>query len=171
LNKASHSEKAADFNLFSMRFPGILILLGLFLVSCSTAGDNTVSVKGRVFSAEIARAPRERANGLMLRKELAGDACMFFLYDRDDYHTVWMKDCFVWLDVVWVNASGVVVEIEQNVPPCPAGAAECPSYGGTVLSRHFVEFAAGTVSELGIQPGNQIGWNLSVPGEGRWKQP
>jgi len=154
-----------------MRLPGILILLGLFLVSCTAAADNTVSVKGRVFSAEIARTPRQLADGLMFRKELGRDACMIFLHDGDDYHTVWMKNCFVWLDVVWVNGSGVVVEIEQNVPPCPADAAECPSYGGRVLSRHFVEFAAGTVSDLGIQPGDQIGWNLSVPGEGRWKRP
>jgi hypothetical protein len=168
LSDAPRSEKAVS-PLPPAHLAGILILLAL-LFSCA-AGGNAVSVKGRVFSAEIARTPRQLADGLMFRKEIGRDACMIFLHDADGYHSVWMKNCLVCLDVVWVNGLGVVVEIEQNVPPCPADAADCPSYGGRVPSRHFVEFAAGTVSDLGIQPGDQIGWNLSLPGEGRWKQP
>ncbi|HOG17360.1 MAG TPA: DUF192 domain-containing protein [Syntrophales bacterium] len=145
---------------------GLLILIGAPVPRAEA--DGAVSVRGRVFSAEVARTPQEKAKGLMFRKALARDACMFFLYDEDSHHAIWMKNCFLPLDVVWVDGEGRVVEVAENVPPCAAAAEACPSYGGKVLSRHFVEFPAGTVAAVGVLPGEEIGWDLSVAGEGRW---
>lgn len=130
------------------------------------AGDGTVTAKGRPFLAEVAATDAEKARGLMRRQYLAKDRCMIFLYDEDGHHTIWMKNCLIALDVVWVKADGTLVEIAENVPPLSpmfrGSEADIPNYGGTVPARYFVEFAAGTVKRLGLKKGDRISWDLKL---------
>jgi hypothetical protein len=131
-----------------------------FTLAAATSGG-TVVVKGRAFEAEVARSDAERARGLMYRTHLKADRCMFFVYEQDGLHPIWMKNCQISLDVAWIAADGTVVEIAENVPPCsPLRGDDCPTYGGTKPARHFVEFAAGTFKRLGLKPGDRLGWEL-----------
>ena len=34
---------------------------------------------------------------------------MIFLYDQDGSHRIWMKNCLIALDVVWIKADGTVM--------------------------------------------------------------
>jgi hypothetical protein len=144
-----------------------------FLASAALAmasNPSTLTIRGHVFKAEIARSVEERARGLMFRAALPSDACMVFLYDEDGQKSIWMKNCKIALDVLWVDAQGRIVELVEKAPPCPKGTADedCPTYGGTVLSRHFIELAPGTIANLGLKVGDVVAWDLHVPGEGRW---
>ena len=140
-----------------------LLSLVLALNPYQTDGG-TVGVKGQRFLAEVARTDQEKAKGLMYRTNLAKDRCMFFVYDEDGYHAIWMKNCLIALDVVWVKADGTVVEIKENAPPLSmmfrGSDGDIPSYGGKVLSRYFLEFSAGTVRRLKLQVGERLGWEL-----------
>jgi len=129
-----------------------------------------VTVKGKRFFAEVARTPAERAKGLMYRTSLKSDRCMFFVYDQAGYHSIWMKNCYISLDIAWIDSNGVVVEIVENASPCsPLFGDDCPSYGGNVLSSHFIEFAAGTFKRIGLKVGDQIGWELNFSNGGQFK--
>ena len=80
-----------------------------------------------------------------------------------------MKNCLISLDVVWVKEDGTVVETSENTPPCsPLRGDDCPTYGGTVPARHFVEFPAGTLRRIGLKKGDRLGWNLTLPTAPRW---
>ena len=138
-------------------------LLSLLLAVVPGVPDGGMVVaKGQRFLAEVARTPKEQALGLMYRQTLARDRCMIFLYDSEDYHSIWMKNCLISLDVVWIKEDGTIVELQPNVPPCsPMREGDCPTYGGTVPARHFVEFAVGTVRRLGLKRGDRLGWNLT----------
>ena len=139
-----------------------LLLSTLLTLAAVTPDGGTVAVKGQRFLAEVARTPEEHARGLMYRKSLERDRCMFFVYDEDGYHAIWMKNCLISLDVVWVDAAGSVVELAEKVPPCsPLRGDDCPSYGGNVDARHFVEFPAGTIRRLALKKGDRLGWKLS----------
>ena len=144
------------------------LCLAVAVMAFSTVTDANTEVdggyvvaKGKRYLAEVARTPNERARGLMYRQYLQSNRCMFFVYDQDDYHSIWMKNCLISLDVAWVSADGTIVEIVENVPPCsPLQGDNCPSFGGTKLSRHFIEFAAGTFKQIGLKVGDKIGWDL-----------
>ena len=130
--------------------------------SVATSGG-TVTAKGKSFMAEVAQTDAERGRGLMYRSQLAKDRCMFFVYETDDLHPIWMKNCLISLDVAWVASDGAVVELQENVPPCsPLRGDDCPTYGGTQPARHFVEFAAGTFKRIGLKPGDRLGWDLKL---------
>ena len=143
------------------------VLLSLLLAAAPGVPDGgIVTAKGQSFLAEVARSPQEQAKGLMYRQALARDRCMIFLYDEDGSHRIWMKNCLIALDVVWIKADGTVVETRENAPPCsPLMGDDCPTYGGTVPARHFVEFAAGTLRRIGLKVGDRLGWRLTLDGE------
>lgn len=138
----------------------------LSTVLAHAGGGGQVSAKGQAFLAEVASTDAERAKGLMYRQSLAKDRCMIFVYAEDGLHSIWMKNCLIALDVVWVAADGAVVEIAEQVPPVSpmfrGSDADLPNYGGRATSRHFVEFAAGTVRRLGLKKGDRLGWDLTL---------
>jgi uncharacterized membrane protein (UPF0127 family) len=144
------------------------LLLSLLLAGAPASGvpdGGIVTAKGHRFLAEVARTPQEQARGLMYRQALARDRCMIFLYDEDGQHPIWMKNCLIALDVVWIRNDGTVVETSENTPPCsPLQGDNCPTYGGTKPARHFVEFPAGTLRRLGLKIGDRLGWKLTLDG-------
>lgn len=136
----------------------LAVLLSLPLLA---GGGGTVAFKQTTFMAEVAATEPEKAKGLMYRQSLAKDRCMFFVYAEDGDHAIWMKNCLIALDVAWVDAEGRVVETAERVPPCsPMRGDDCPTYGGSVPARHFIEFAAGTFKRLGLKKGDRLGWDL-----------
>jgi len=144
-------------------------LLSLLLAFAPVIPNGGIVVaKGQRFQAEVALTQPEQMRGLMYRQFLARDRCMIFLYDEDDHHTIWMKNCLIALDVVWVQADGTIVEIVEKAPPLSpmfkGPDSEAPTYGGKVLSRHFVEFPVGTVRRLNLKLGDRIGWDLKLDG-------
>lgn len=140
------------------------VLLAILLsLPLAAAGGGTVVYKTTTFLAEVAATPAEQEKGLMYRQNLARDRCMFFAYGQDGYHGIWMKNCLIALDVAWVDAEGRVVEIVEHAPPCsPMLGNDCPTYGGSVPARHFVEFSAGTFRRLGLKKGDRLGWDLTL---------
>lgn len=136
------------------------LLLALPLLA---GGKGTLTMKGHAFTVEVASTPAEKAKGLMERANLPQDRCMVFLYDEEGYHPIWMKNCLIALDVVWVDAQGKVVELLEKVPPCsPMLGNDCPTFGGTVPGRYFVEFAVGTFKRTGLKKGDVLSWDLKL---------
>lgn len=145
--------------------PAFLLSLLLAAAPVTPAGGLVVA-KGQRFLAEMATTPQEKARGLMYRQSLARDRCMIFVYDDDGHRPIWMKNCLIPLDVVWVAEDGAIVEIVEQVPPLSPlfkGPDEtAPTYGGKAVSRHFIEFSAGTVRRLKLKLGDRVGWNLRL---------
>jgi hypothetical protein len=143
-----------------MRTLLIAVLAALPLLA---GGGGTVAFKQHTFMAEVAATDPEKAKGLMYRQSLAKDRCMFFVYSEDGYHAIWMKNCLIALDVAWVDADGRIAELVERVPPCsPMRGDDCPTYGGTVPSRYFIEFPVGTFKRLGLRKGDRLGWDLTL---------
>ena len=138
-------------------------LAALLFLPLMAGGGGTVLFKQTSFMAEVAATDQEKAKGLMYRQALAKDRCMFFVYGEEGYHSIWMKNCLIALDVAWVDADGKVLEIVEHAPPCsPMRGDDCPTYGGTQPSRYFIEFAAGTFKRLGLKKGDRLGWELTL---------
>jgi uncharacterized membrane protein (UPF0127 family) len=136
-------------------------LAALLSLPLLAGGGGTVAFRQTSFLAEVAATEPEKSKGLMYRQSLAKDRCMFFVYGEEGNHAIWMKNCLIALDVAWVDAEGKVVETTEHVPPCsPMRGDDCPTYGGTVSSRYFIEFPAGTFKRLGLRKGDHLGWDL-----------
>jgi len=119
---------------------------------------------GHSFRLEIARTPEERALGYMFREGVGPEEGMLFLFPRDDFHSFWMKNCRVSLDLVWLSEGLTVVHLEKRVPPCRRDP--CPSYLPMRKARLVLEVKAGMAEKAGLRVGDPVrleGVELTAP--------
>ncbi len=111
----------------------------------------TRSARRHVFRAWRAETAEQREQGLMFVKSMAEDEAMIFLYEPPQYVAMWMKNTFLPLDMLFVDARGCVVGVKERATPHSLATIES---GGPVAV--VVELNAGTVAARGIRRGDRL---------------
>ena len=110
---------------------------------------------GAIYRVEIARTGEELAQGLMYRESLPDRTGMLFLFPYDDdSHKFWMKNTLIPLDIIWLDASGKVLFVSANTPPCKADP--CPNYGPDFAIASVLEIAGGLAEKEKVTVGSTI---------------
>lgn len=73
----------------------------------------TIYIGKEKFKSEVLTKPSDLEKGMMGRKKL--DGCMVFDIGKG-FHSFWMKDCLIPLDIVFVN-KGKITKIYLDCPP------------------------------------------------------
>ncbi len=107
------------------------------------------------FSVEVMRTDEQRARGLMHRRFMAQDRGMLFDFKREEPVSMWMKNTYLSLDMVFIDKSGKVVNIAENTEPLSERII--PS-AGPVLA--VLELNAGTARRIGLKPGDRLRHSL-----------
>jgi uncharacterized protein len=113
---------------------------------------------GHVFTAELMEKDEDRAMGLMYRRSLAQDRALLFLFERPDFHGIWMKNCRFPIDIVWLDAEHKVVHVEKAAPPCKQDP--CPVYQPLKRASYVVEMNAGQAYREKLELGTSIDFTL-----------
>ena len=100
---------------------------------------------------EVARTGRQQAQGLMFRRRLAADAGMLFVYRRVAPVSMWMRNTYIPLDMLFIAADGTITHIAQRTTP---HSLETISSTGQVKS--VLELNAGTTARLKIRIGDKV---------------
>ena len=85
----------------------------------------------------------------MFRRELPALRGMLFPYDGDQEITMWMKNTFIPLDMVFIRADGAIHRIEEMTEPF---SERIIASGGDVTG--VLEIAGGEARRLGIARGD-----------------
>ena len=114
--------------------------------TCDTGGSPTVAIDAsggeRVeVEVEIADEEAERRRGLMERTELAENAGMLFIFDREQPLSFWMKNTLIPLSVAYMDEEGRIVDIQDMQPldETPHPSAEPAMYALEVNQSFFDE--------------------------------
>ncbi len=111
-----------------------------------------VSETGRhLINAEIADTPETRATGLMFRRSLDADAGMLFVYDTPQNITMWMRNTYISLDMIFADVRGRIIRIARNTEPF---STDIIAAGG--LAKVVLEVPAGTARRLKLKPGDRL---------------
>ena len=105
----------------------------------------------QVFSVELAKTDKERETGLMYRKELADGRGMLFDFTPEQQVSMWMKNTFISLDMIFIRADGRILRIAENTEP---QSTKIISSGG--LAKGVLEVIGGTAKKYGIAPGDRV---------------
>ena len=105
----------------------------------------------QVFSVEMAKTEQERATGLMYRKELAEGRGMLFDFSPEQPVSMWMKNTFIPLDMIFIRSDGRILRIAENTEP---HSEKIISSGG--LAKGVLEVIGGTARKYGIQAGDRV---------------
>jgi uncharacterized membrane protein (UPF0127 family) len=118
-------------------------------------GARVALPSGAIYRVELARSEEEMAQGLMYRESLPDRTGMLFLFPYDDdSHRFWMKNTLIPLDIIWLDASGRVLFVSANTPPCKADP--CPSYGPDFAIASVLEIAGGLAETEKVTVGSTI---------------
>jgi uncharacterized membrane protein (UPF0127 family) len=104
-----------------------------------------------VFSVEMATTEEEKTTGLMYRKELAEGKGMLFDFSPEQEVSMWMKNTYIPLDMIFIRADGRILRIAENTEPLSTRII--PSRG---QAKAVLEVIGGTAQKYGIQPGDRV---------------
>jgi uncharacterized membrane protein (UPF0127 family) len=128
------------------------MLAGPFVRAASFQQLEIATANGvQVFSVELATTQQEKETGLMYRKELADRKGMLFEFSPEQEVSMWMKNTYISLDMIFIRSDGRILRIAENTPPL---STEIISSNG--LARAVLEVPAGTAQKYGIRPGDRV---------------
>lgn len=104
-----------------------------------------------VYRVEVASNFMQHAVGLQHRTSLASDAGMLFLYGLEKQVSMWMKDTYIPLDMLFISKRGEIVSIHQDAVP---GAMDEISAFQPVSA--VLELNAGDVERGQINVGDRV---------------
>ena len=106
------------------------------------------------FKVEIAKSPKQRAKGLMFRKNLGSYKGMLFIFPEEKEYAFWMKNTLIALDIIWINKDKKVVHIERNVQPCRK--EKCQIIKPSKKAIYVLEVNAGATDKIGLKVGDEL---------------
>lgn len=118
------------------------------LCTAKTQGKRYIKMflpDGYAIAAELAVSDEERQLGLMFRKKINPDQGMLFIFERENFYSIWMKNMNIPLDILWLDKEKRIVHIERDVPPCQEDP--CPTYTSRFPAIYVLELKAGSVNE------------------------
>jgi uncharacterized membrane protein (UPF0127 family) len=114
----------------------------------------------RDISVEVTESPQEKATGLMFRTALADNAGMLFYYDTPQEITMWMRNTYIPLDMVFIRPDGRVHRIEAWTVPLSEDIVA--SHGDVAAC---LELAGGAAERLGLKVGDRVEYPLFAAGK------
>jgi len=105
----------------------------------------------KMFSVEMATTEQEREKGLMYRKHLPDGQGMLFDFSPAQQVSMWMKNTYISLDMIFISPDGRVLRIAENTEPL---STRIIASGG--LAKGVLEVIAGTAKKYGIAPGDRV---------------
>lgn len=103
------------------------------------------------FEVEMALSPQAQQTGLSRRPHLEKGHGMLFGFQRNLPVTMWMKDTWISLDMLFVREDGTVAGIHARAEPMSKTLLHSPEPVRAVL-----EIEGGEAERLGIRPGDRL---------------
>lgn len=141
----------------------VALLISLWLSAAAAAFDpgappnvepltiETATGEKHAFKVEVVKDETARNRGLMFRQSLPDDSGMLFDYDPPQSIAFWMKNTYISLDIIFIDAKGVILNIAANTTPL---SLEQLRSAGEV--RGVLEVKDGTTARLGVKAGDHV---------------
>lgn len=103
-------------------------------------------------NAAVADTPEERSRGLSGVSSLKSGQGMLFIFDEPLLAGFWMKDMNFAIDIIWIDAGGLVIGIEKRVEPSTFPQI----FGPPEAVLYVLEVPAGFSDTAGIELGEKL---------------
>ncbi len=110
------------------------------------------------FQVEMAVNPAQRSQGLMFRESLDEDRGMLFDFGQPQQATMWMRNTYVPLDMLFIDEHGRITQIAADTQPLSDAVI-----ASREPVRAVLELRGGVSAKLGITPGDRVIHPLFAP--------
>jgi uncharacterized protein len=124
-------------------------------VASAPEGSTTIAITSSTgerseVEVEIADDQAEQRRGLMERTELAEDAGMLFVFDREEPRSFWMRNTLIPLSIAYIASDGRIVDIQDMQP------LDETSHPSAEPAQYALEVNQGFFAERRIEVGNEV---------------
>ena len=135
-----------------------VIFLVIFLVILTSCSKQSIVLINNgagniIVNVEIVDDAAGRAQGLMFREFLDDKNGMFFVFDDEDFHSFWMKNTLIPLDIIFISEDFEIVDVIY-AEPCKTD--HCESYKPTKPAKYVLEVNGNFTIKNNINIGNKI---------------
>lgn len=152
----------------------VALVSGMLLVACKEParvkpqedsslegffGQSTLVIEAddgeqHTFDIYLATEFEQQRRGLMFVRTLADSTGMLFVYKEDAMHSMWMKNTFISLDMLFIRSDGTVSSVIRNTLPL-----SLESRGSVEPVRYVLELKGGVTRRLQIGDGSRMIWD------------
>ena len=152
------NKKVLYISVFIISFLVIFAGLYWFLIKSKSGPLKTaeILIGSNTFSAEIADSLKSRAQGLSGRESLDEKAGMYFVFPIKAKYSIWMKDMYFPLDIIWITDGKIVGFTESAETPGSNDLLKLPTYYPPEPVNAVLELNAGAVKSFGIKIGDEV---------------
>ncbi len=104
-----------------------------------------------LFDVYLALSSEQRRRGLMFVREMPDTTGMLFVYRRSQILSIWMKNTYIPLDIVFFAADGRIVNIHRNAEP-----HSLTSRRSEEAVNYVLELNGGLTERLNIDTGSRV---------------
>ena len=109
------------------------------------------------FDIYLAVSPQQQRRGLMFVRELPEWTGMLFVYGGERYRSMWMKNTYISLDMVFARRDGSITNIVEGTVPLSEESVTSSEPASFVL-----ELNAGTTRRLSIDEDSRLVWEPAM---------
>jgi uncharacterized membrane protein (UPF0127 family) len=109
--------------------------------------------KRHVLHVWVASTPSRQAQGLMFVRSLPPMRGMLFVHQNPKPISMWMKNTYIPLDMVFIDDQGRIQQIVEHTTPHSLDTIRSKQPAIAVL-----EIAAGEAKRLGLKPGQRVSY-------------
>jgi uncharacterized membrane protein (UPF0127 family) len=134
------------------------IILAIFIYThkpsqnLSTPLTTMAEFGGVSLKIEYATSTVAREIGLSGKENLPDDYGMLFVFPKDDYYGIWMKDMIFPIDIFWLDNKGQVISVVHRVATSTYPTVFYP----TAQARYVLETVAGFAEANSIATGTPL---------------
>ena len=134
----------------------ITVLCIAFFLSWKEDSDLvSITLKGKEadvsYLIEVADTQQKAEQGLMWRKKMPQNQGMLFIFPHPRKVSMWMKNTYIPLDMIFLNGQNQVIWLHENARPLDESLISCPYPAAKVL-----ELNAGEIKAQKIQLGDYL---------------
>ena len=111
----------------------------------------TVGKKPLVFDVWVADTPQRMSQGLMFVRSLSPQHGMLFVHENPREISMWMKNTYIPLDMVFIDSHGRIQQIVARTTPHSLDTVRSMEPALAVL-----EIGGGEAQRLGLKPGQKV---------------
>jgi uncharacterized membrane protein (UPF0127 family) len=119
--------------------------------SANTASFKRIIVGKTPLRVEVAVTLEKQERGLMFRQSMPENEGMLFVYKEPQEMSFWMRNTFIPLDIAFVDADGIILNIHQAKP-----LDDSIHYRSAGAAKYVIETNQGWFSRHGIRPGDKV---------------
>lgn len=109
------------------------------------------------FDIYLAVNMQQQRRGLMFVRELPERTGMLFVYPDENYRSMWMKNTYIPLDMVFARRDGSIANIARDTVPLSE-----KSVASSEPVTFVLELNAGTTRRLSIDEGSLLVWEPAM---------